>query len=258
MNNNPLFNRRWPKSYLVQDIDQMDALAYAQAYRDLKEQAPKRAYDRPYLNPRDRDGYPSTTGKTNRREEHFAIALWDAQPVWAMPDGTKFKLLDYQVPLKARRADTGIGKIDIFGLTEHGRAVVVELKSVGHSGGPGDPPPVALLEGLAYAAIVEANLERIAKEVRRTYDREMVPEKPVIVVLGEAGWWSGWRQVKTALEAKTGEISKAIGIHIVFASLPNTQVDYGDRTKKPRLSQVPELGYPQHLIPKSAIAPKRS
>jgi hypothetical protein len=38
-----------------------------------------------------------------------------------LPDGTRFELLDYQVPLKAIRADSGIGKIDMFGLTDHGR-----------------------------------------------------------------------------------------------------------------------------------------
>tara|TARA_R110002110_G_scaffold179492_1_gene384960 strand:+ start:304 stop:2034 length:1731 start_codon:yes stop_codon:yes gene_type:complete len=254
MNTDILFARRWPKSSLSQDIAQIDIASYFQAYQDLKRLAPKRAHGRPYLG--GRFGYPSTEGKTNRREEHFAIALVNAQQVWCLPDGTKFELLDYQVPLKATRADRKIGKIDIFGLTEHGRAVLVELKVIGHSGGPSDPPPVALLEGLRYASIVEANLHRIAEEVRDTYGREMLLERPDIMVLGEADWWSRWlhagTEAKTALEEKTGEISQAIGINIVFASVTNTRVDYGQRTKAPRLIEFPKLEY-QHPVPKSAM-----
>jgi hypothetical protein len=249
-----LFARRWPKSTLSQDMARMDVASYSQAYQGLKAQAPERAHSRPYLG--GRTGYPTTEGKTNRREEHFAIALVNGQQSWCLPDGTQFEMLDYQVPLKGTRSDRKIGKIDIFGLTEHGRAVVVELKVIGHSGGPSDPPPVALLEGLRYAAIVEANLERMAEEVRNTFGRKMVQEKPDIVVLGEAEWWSRWlhgdTDAKTVLEQKAGEISQAIGTGICFASVTNAQLEYGQRTKAPRLLNFPKIEY-QHPVPKSAM-----
>jgi hypothetical protein len=238
-----LFERRWPKSTLSQDMARMDVASYSQAYQGLKAQAPERAHSRPYLG--GRTGYPTTEGKTNRREEHFAIALVNAQQSWCLPDGTQFEMLDYQVPLKGTRSDRKIGKIDIFGLTEHGRAVVVKLKVIGHSGGPSDPPPVALLEGLRYAAIVEANLERMAEEVRNTFGRKMVQEKPDIVVLGEAEWWSRWlhggTDAKTVLEQKAGEISQDIGTGICFASVTNAQLEYGQRTKAPRLLNFPKI-----------------
>ena len=236
-----LFARRWPKSSLSQDIGRMDVASYSQAYRSLKEQAPSRARGRPYLG--ERTGYPSTEGKTNRREEHVAMAMVNAQQGWPLPDGTQFELLDYQVPLKATRADHEIGKIDMFGLTEHGRAVVVELKVIGHSGGPSDPPPVALLEGLRYASIVDANLERLSDELRERFGREMVLERPEVLILGEEDWWSRWlladEAAKSALEEKSQEISQALGVSIVFASLPNTQLQYGQRTKAPRLRVAP-------------------
>ncbi len=249
-----LFARRWPKSSLTKDVARIDVASYCQAYQCLKEEAPKRPTGRPYLG--GRSGYPTTEGKTNRREEHFAIAMVNAQEGWDLPDGTRFELLDYQVPLKATRADREIGKIDMFGLTEHGRAVLVELKVIGHSGGPSDPPPVALLEGLRYAAIVEANLPRVAKEIRDTFGREMVLERPDIVVLGEADWWSRWltsdRAFKSVLEEKSQEISNVLGLSIIFASLPNAKVQYGQRSRAPRLIGLSQIEY-QNSLPKSAL-----
>lgn len=190
-----LFTRRWPKFSMAQDVAKMDISAYFQAYQSLSEQAPRRAFGQPYLG--GRSGYPSTEGVTNRREEHFSIAMVNSQQNWLLPDGTVFELIDYQVPLKAKRSDRDIGKIDMFGLTEHGRAVLVELKVIGHSGGSSDPPPVALLKGLRYASIFEANLQRIADELRETFGRHMILERPDIVVLGEADWWSRWLQEST-------------------------------------------------------------
>jgi hypothetical protein len=184
------------------------------------------------------------------------MAMVNAQQGWLLPDGTQFELLDYQVPLKATRADHEIGKIDMFGLTEHGRAVVVELKVIGHSGGPSDPPPVALLEGLRYASIVDANLERLSDELRERFGREMVLERPEVLILGEEDWWSRWlladEAAKSALEEKSQEISQALGVSIVFASLPNTQLQYGQRSKAPRLRELPQIEY-RHSLPKSTL-----
>ena len=254
MNVDLLFPRRWPKSSLAEDISNMDVAAYREAYRSLMTQAPKRPPARPYLG--GRTGFPNTEGATNRREEHFAIAMVNAQQSWTLPDGQALELLDYQVPLKARRADREIGKIDMFGLTEHGRPVVAELKVISHSGGPSDPPPVALLEGLRYAAILEANLARIADELRKRFGREMIPERPDILILGEAEWWSRWLgpgdAVKSALEEKARDLSKALELGIVFASVPDTTVQYGQSTRAPRLAELPRFSYPQTL-PRSAV-----
>jgi hypothetical protein len=65
---------------------------------------------------------------------------------WPWPDGSSLRLLDYQVPLKARQDDAGTGKIDLLGVTEVGevgRFVVVELKIDYADGGLGDSPPAA-------------------------------------------------------------------------------------------------------------------
>lgn len=253
MDTDLLFSRRWPKSSLAKDVAQIDIISYSQAYLELKTQAPTRPPDREYLG--GRSGYPSTTGKTNRREEHFAIAMVNAQQNWLLPNGVLFELIDYQVPLKASRADREIGKIDMFGITEHGRPVVVELKVIGHAGGPSDPPPVALLEGLRYAAIVEANLGRIADECRKRFGREMRLERPEIVILGETDWWSSWLldnvDFTMALEKKAQGLSQSLGLGINFASIPNAIIQYGQQTIAPRLKPLGQLEYPSFL-PKSA------
>ena len=51
------------------------------------------------------------------------------------------RLLDYQFPLQASRADAGLGKADLLGATDRGRLVVVELKVPRKNGSPGDAPP---------------------------------------------------------------------------------------------------------------------
>ena len=227
----------------------MDVDAYCKAYEELSNAAPKRPLERPYFV--GHTGFPSTVGKTTRREEHFAIAMVNAGQSWLLPDGTRFDLIDYQMPLKAVRGDREIGKIDLFGLTETGRPVIVELKVVGHSGGPSDPPPVALLEGLRYASIVEANLKRIASEVRTKFGRSMVLEKPIVLVLGEADWWSRWLgddgQIKEALGQKATQIGERLGLQIVFGALTNSEVQYGHCSLAPRLQDFPRIEYPDAL-----------
>jgi hypothetical protein len=92
-------------------------------------------------------------------------------------------LLDYQVPLKARQADRGIGNIDLLGVTASGRIAVVELK-VTSSSSKGDNPLRALLESLAYCAIVEANAPDISSEIENTFISDTAAGRPDLVVMG--------------------------------------------------------------------------
>ena len=141
---------------------------------------------------------PSTTRDSNRREEHTAIALVNLGRRWALPDGGWFRLLDYQVPLKARQADSRIGKIDLLGVTDRGRLMVIELKVVGPNGSRTDAPPLALMEGVRYAAIVEANLEDIAGEVERRFGAKVARLPPVVQLLAPEGWWRSWLELRAA------------------------------------------------------------
>lgn len=107
-------------------------------------------------------GIGRTQGASNRAEEWLARRLYK-QGSLRLPDGNLLRLIDYQFPLKAVRSDTGIGKIDLVGICD-GAFGLVELK-VGRSN---ENPVIALLELLAYAAVVRDNLEAISSEAMVT------------------------------------------------------------------------------------------
>ena len=119
------------------------------------------------------------------------MALWNLDCLWPRLGGGHHRFLDYQVPLKAKQADCGIGKIDLLGVTDRGRLIVVELKYP--RSGRGDSPQHALMEGLRYAAIVEANLEPLASEAGKRFGVKVDDKMPPIVqVLGPGSWWRDW------------------------------------------------------------------
>ncbi|RWG78554.1 hypothetical protein [Mesorhizobium sp.] len=99
-----------------------------------------------------------TQDASNRAEEWLARRLCQ-QGELHLPDGNLLRLIDYQFPLKAERSDTGIGKIDLIGRCD-GAFGLIELK-VGRSN---ESPFIALIELLAYAAVVRDNLEAISRE----------------------------------------------------------------------------------------------
>jgi hypothetical protein len=163
----------------------------------------------------------SVAGATssNRAEEHLAARLLaDGELV---SKGRTIRLIDFQVPLKARRSDTGIGKIDLLGL-DHA-LVAIELKVARPRGGA-DTPIGAALEALAYAAILEANVDDLASELDERGISLLDPH-PEVLVLGNEHYWQrwlrgaafdGWRE---ALAAFTDEIQKSLGVQIQFSSL---------------------------------------
>lgn len=194
----PLMTGRWPAGRLDQAIAGLNIAALAVEYRSLREAAPQRSA-------RGKKYFVGHTGSTpsgsssNRREEHLARALCaDGIPLpW--PSGGVVRLLDYQVPLKARQNDAGIGKIDLMGVTTGGQLVVVELKVDGANGGRSDPPLAAFMEALRYAAIVEANRVTIADEAKTAFHvtaSDKLP--PAILLLGTNAWWHSWLEARSA------------------------------------------------------------
>ncbi len=164
---------------------------------------------------------------------------------WPLRNGGWFRYLDYQIPLKAKRSDRGIGKIDMIGLSDRRQIIVIELKVIGESGGISDPPPTALMEGLRYAAIVEANRDQIKAEIEQKYGLKVSDERPAVFLLAEQGWWTSWlglsaagdwglhfRNVANAVEAQSG-------LSIEFAALDNCELIYGADGVASRLASTP-------------------
>lgn len=135
-----LFGSRWRARGLDEAIAAVDPDALCDEYMALRQAAPRRALSgKSYF--LGHTGVASARGNSNRLEEHCAIALVNLGRRWPRTDGGWFRILDYQVPLKARRSDARIGKIDLLGITNLGRLVIIELKVMGHSGGRSDAPP---------------------------------------------------------------------------------------------------------------------
>ena len=155
--------------------------------------------------------------------------------------------MDYQVPLKARQSDGGIGKIDLVGVNDEGKLILIELKVESKHSGRGDSPFSALLQGLRYAAIVEANLEAIAREAKGL-GAEVRETTPVVQLLATEEWWlqQGFNfsvagNSQKYFSAFIDDIKREIGITFEFLAFDHLNVDFGLDGGKPRLNPVPSL-----------------
>ena len=212
----------------------IDVETIREMYLTLRDTAPQRhGRNRRYFV--GHSGIPSTRGSTNRIEEHLAIALCNDQPVIEFAAANTLSLLDYQVPLKATQADAGIGKVDIVGLTDLNRLTVVELK-VTTSTSRGDTPLRAVLESLAYCAIVDANGQDIASEVRERFGRCTAGGRPGLAVLGPHSYWTSWSDTQlAAVEGLSDRLARSLEIHIRFIDLGEVSVNTGSDGSPPQL-----------------------
>ena len=243
-----LFHRNWRARGLDKAVAAVDPMQLCAEYTALRRCAPRRwlAGKQYFVG---HSGVPSTTRDSNRREEHTAIALVNLGRRWAHPEGGWFRLLDYQVPLKARQTDSRIGKIDLLGVTDRGRLMVIELKVAGLNGGRTDAPPLALMEGLRYAAIVEANLEIIAGEAERRFGAKVARLPPVVQLLAPEGWWRSWLELRAAgiwgpaFARLIAAVEAQTGLIISCMALEEAHVIQGSGGSASRYEHVPAL-YP--------------
>jgi hypothetical protein len=195
------------------------------------------------------DGIPASGESTTRIEEHLALALFglcSAGGRLVCPSGDRLRLVAYQVPLKARQTDQA-GKIDLLGLLDDGRVCIVELKA---PDGFGDSPLRALIEGLSYAAVLEAN--------RAMFDEELIARYPgaapgtafVVVLLGPTSWWQAWETSHAAGTWKQpfnelcAALETRLGVTIACAALggfDRPTLTLGLNRQAPSLGSVPML-----------------
>ena len=245
-----LFASKWTATGLAPAMAAVNRRDLYAEYQSLVGRAPRRADSgKPYFV--GHDGVPSSGRGSNRFEEHYAIALFNLDKQWPCAHGGQFRLLDYQFPLKARQGDAGIGKIDLLGVTDKGRLMVIELK-VKPDSGRGEAPPAALMEGLRYAAIVQANLDAIANEANAHFGRSGVRvsnEPPMILLLAPQAWWRGWQALRhtvagnwqSAFNALIQDVQNNIGVTIGCAELQGGKLAMGLNGQKPKLDPAPTL-----------------
>jgi hypothetical protein len=216
-----LFRRRWPATRLSAAIEGITTDGLIAEYKGLRSAAPSRSLTGKRYFVGHSGSAPLTP--SNRLEERLAIALCGR--TWTLPAGGSLRLLDYQVPLKARRSDAAVGKIDLFGVTDAGRAVIVELKVMAQAGGRSDSPLAAMLEGLRYAAILEADFEAIAAEAARGFDVELARGSPLVAVLAPTPWWQAWQGLRAAgawerpLQHMAAQLQEATGVSVSWLAI---------------------------------------
>ena len=256
-----------PIGSCARDLERVRGLAYNVAevnvdtlhdeFVRLKKYAPRRTDSGKSYFSEKRDGRLSRRRAGNRaskrHEEHLAMALWNLKKSWSRDNGNLFCLLDYQFPLKAKQTDLHIGKVDLLGVTDQGQLMIIELKVKSKkNNGRGDNPVVALLEGLRYAAIVQANQEAIADEVERRFQFKVTEGPPLLQILAPEDWWCGWMKLgksrrsagewESEFEELARGITEQIGIAIECAALnvKRDQVSISNE-KRPKLDCAPEL-----------------
>ena len=255
---NILFNKKWPTTALSKAISEVGGDSLSREYEKLRRCAPRRS-ERKKCYFVEHDRKLSTEAPSNRSEEHMAIALWNLNKCWPSLGGGRFRLLDYQLPLKVRQSDKGIGKVDLLGVTDKGRFMVIELKAKQKGeNNRGDSPAAALMQGLRYAAIVEANLEVIAAEVEsrlgdRFKDVTIVEESPIVQILAPKSWWRGWLELGASTRKAAGrwepefckltrDVEKRLGVAVECMALDKlADIAYGPDGKTPQLNRVPAL-----------------
>jgi len=213
------------------------------AYAHVRDYAPRR-HDRNKAYFVDHAGLKSRSDNSSRREEHLALALWGASQTgtpMVLPSDETLEILDYQTPLKARRSDKGVGKVDLFGLIDGCRSTVIELK-VHRASDYGDTPLRAYLEALAYCAIIEANASEIASEASTRFNRSIDERAPGLVVMAPQDYWAGYLEHPSVgewwpiLNNLATEIDKLLNLETHFLGLRDATYRMGARGQDPQLT----------------------
>ncbi len=249
-----LFETEFRTTGLSETMSGIDRNDLCREYEDLRHCAPKRhCRGKKYL-AKNRTTL-LTIGDTNRFEEHLAIwlCLCGTGGFWLLPDMGRLRLLDYQVPLYAQQKDE-IGEVDLLGVTSSGQLAVIELKVNREKGG--DSPPAALMQGLGYAAIIEANQAEIAQEAKRRFDAEVSEQPPIVKVLAPKAWWLRWLESPdSAPEAAgnwesefsrlAGDVEERLGIVVECLALDDLKCADIAGDTKPKVNRTVAL-YPVH------------
>jgi len=214
-------------------MKKMEVSEIIDSYRQLRDEDAPQRQNSYFVDTH--NGIPSSGSSSNRNEEHLAIALFNAsreKKTFKLPDSRVLEFIDYQTPLKAKQSDKGIGKVDLFGVIDNKLPAVIELKIESKSGGQADTPLRALLEGLAYCAIIEKNLPKLSDEASNKFNKEF-NEELTLVVLAPDEYWKRYLQNKSAgdwfpeIKKISNTLKEELNIDIILLAMSDSKFEMG-------------------------------
>ncbi|MEE2678188.1 MAG: hypothetical protein VX546_06375 [Myxococcota bacterium] len=181
--------------------------------------------------------------KPGRDDEHVSLALVEhtqrTGDAIALPDAAgDVVFVQAQVPLKSAAEDKskgdmdpnkGVGRLDLLGVGPEDRMVIGQVRFLAPSatrGRTGDTPLRALLEGLAAAAVAQANTEALREEVAAKAGRTLSDGPPLLLLIGSPKYWELCRKREAQkgaawikeMERLAGEVKEATGVDVVYLS----------------------------------------
>ena len=114
-----------------------------------------------------------------------------------------------------------------------------------------------MIQGLRYAAYVQANQDAIAREAEIYFNVMVAAEQPpIVLILAPEDWWCGWTELSSKTRSKAGpweptfvklasEIEEQVSLNIECATLKveRKQLTFGGDGRSPLLERMPELKY---------------
>ena len=207
-------------STYVNECYSLDSAAIAREYRSRVASAPTRS--QPYIVDHDLSGRSVDSSRT---EELVAHRMYVERTILDTSGWPPIRIVDFQTPLNSKLSD-GLGKVDLLGA---GKGLcIIEFKVLRRDGST-DTPLNALLEGVGYCAVVEANEDRITSEV---LDKgHSIRSGPLAVfVLAPDDYWLRWDRTRAAqpwraaLRHAAEVLSRATAVRIGFGAFAMSDV----------------------------------
>ncbi len=142
--------------------------------------------------------------------------------------GRSIVIIDYEVPLRSQRADSGVGEIDLLGFDAANRRLcIIELKVAPNA----DTPLKGLLQALRYSAIVDANRHAIERQVEHEFRVADLNWPASVVVAADSAYWDSLRGTPetgdwlAAMRILTSDLESHLNLEIAFADFGELAAD---------------------------------
>lgn len=212
-------------------------------YQTEGKNTPKRSdEDLTYLNVR--VGRKAKARQNNRDEKHLAEAIvratsGDDPLLLELPTGETLTIVDHCVPIKTAAAEkdkgdndpnAGVEDIPMLAMIGEDRVGVIVMKFLepdATRSGAGDTPLRLFLQGLAHAAVVDANKAAFSAEIQAVCGKSIGEEAPAVILAASPRYWELCRKREAQkgaawireLERLAREIGETVGTEFFFVGL---------------------------------------